>query len=304
MTGSVLSGLGISRAGLGVTTEGGVMMLCQKLRELLETERPLVMPDAYDALSARLIEIAGFRAIQCSGFSMALAARVAPEPKLDFAENLEITRKIVEAVNVPVMADGEDGFGGPERVFEVVAAYVDAGVAGINLEDQVLGAPGPKAVVDPGLMVEKIRAARKGAMAKGAGNLVLNARTDALAVLPDREAGLDESIRRGKRYLEAGADLVFVTGVKTIEEVRELVLHVNGPISIAAGLNYNIDAMTIKDLRDCGVARVSLPTIAVLSAIEAVRRTLSIVRDTEEFAELTQQGLLAGMDVVGRILNR
>ena len=280
------------------------MMLCQKLRDLLETERPLVMPDAYDAVSARLIELAGFRAVQCSGFSMALASRAVAEPKLTFGENLEITRKIVEAVQVPVMADGEDGFGGPERVFEVVAAFADAGVAGVNIEDQLLGTPGPKAVVDSALMVEKVRAGREGADSRGAGKLVLNARTDALAALPDRAAGLDESICRGNQYLDAGADMVFVTDVKTVEEARELVLQVKGRVSIAAGLPYNINAMSIKDLRACGVARVSLPTVAVLSAVEAIRRTLSILRESDEFTELSRLGLLAGMDRVGGILGR
>ncbi len=280
------------------------MMLCQKLRELLETERPLVMPDAYDAVSARLIEMAGFRAIQCSGFSMALASRAVAEPKLTFGENLEITRRIVEAVRVPVMADGEDGFGGPERVFEAVAAFADAGAAGINIEDQLLGTPGLKAVVDSSLMVEKIRAAWEGAESRSAGSFVLNARTDALSVMPDRQVGLHEAICRGNEYLDAGADMVFVTGVRTIEEARELVLQVKGRVSVAAGLPDNISAMSIKDLRTCGVARVSLPTIAVLSAVEAVRHTLSILRESEDFTELARQGLLAGMDRVGGILGR
>jgi 2-methylisocitrate lyase-like PEP mutase family enzyme len=280
------------------------MSSCQKLRDLLESECPLVMPDAYDALSARIIEIAGFRAIQCSGFSMALASRAAAETKLCFEENLDITRKIVEAVQVPVMADGEDGFGGPERVFDVVAAYVEAGVSGINIEDQVLDLPGTKAVVDSELMAEKIRAAREGALSKNAGDLVLNARTDALAVTPDREAGLQEAICRGNHYLKAGADLIFVTGVKTLEETRELVLQVNGRISVAAGLPYNINAMSIKDLRDCGVARVSLPTIAVLAALKAIRHTLSIIRESEQFTEIAQLGLVASMEDAARILQR
>jgi len=280
------------------------MSNCQKLRDLLESERPLVMPDAYDALSARIIEMAGFRAIQCSGFSMALASRAVTETRLSFEENLDITRKIVAAVQVPVMADGEDGFGGPERVFDVVAAYVEAGVSGINIEDQLLGMSETKAIVDCALMEEKICAAREGARSKGAGDLVLNARTDALAVMPDRRAGLDEAIRRGNQYFSTGADLLFVTGVKTIEEARELVLQVNGHISIAAGLAYNISAMSVKDLRACGVARVSLPTIAVLSALEAIRYTLSIVSESEDFTEITQQGLLAGMDSVAGILGR
>ena len=280
------------------------MISCQKLRDLLKTERPLVMPDAYDALSARIIEITGFRAIQCSGFSMALASRAVAEAKLSFEENLEITRKIVAAVQVPVMADGEDGFGGPARVFDVVAAYVEVGVSGINIEDQVLGSGETKAVVDCALMEEKICAAREAAQSKGVGDLVLNARSDALAVMEDRRTGLDEAIRRGNQYFSAGADLFFATNVKTLEEARELVRQVNGPISIAAGLHYNISAMSIKDLRACGVARVSLPTIAVLSTLEAIRHTLSSVSESETFTETTQQGVFAGMESVARILGK
>ncbi len=294
----------VAHCNIAVKMEGNVMVLCQKLRDLLASERPLVMPDAYDVLSARLIELAGFRAIQCSGFSMALASLAVAEPKLTFEENLEITRKIVGAVQVPVMADGEDGFGGPGRVHDVVAAFVEAGVAGINVEDQNLGATGAKSVIDVALMMEKIHAAREGAESKGAGGLVLNARTDALAVAPDPDAGLEESIRRGNQYLDAGADMVFVTGVKTLEEARQLVRQVNGPVSIAAGLAYNIDAMSIKELRACGVARVSLPTIAVLSAAKAVQQTLSMVRQSEAFGDMVQQGLLAGMDCVAGLLER
>ena len=114
----------------------GNMNLRATLRDLLRTERPLIIPDAYDGLSARLIEMIGFKAVQCSGFSMALASRAIPEARLSFEKNLEITRDIVQSVKVPVMADGEDGFGPPSRVFETVGAYIDAGIAGINIEDQ------------------------------------------------------------------------------------------------------------------------------------------------------------------------
>lgn len=280
------------------------MSMCQALRSLLETEQPLIMPDAYDAASARLIELSGFRAVQCSGFSMALASCAVAEPKLGFEEMLDITRRIVAAVNVPVMADGEDGFGGPDRVVDVVAAYADAGVAGINLEDQLLRVSETKGIIDPELMAEKLRAAREGALHQGSADLVLNARTDALATMPERTAGLRESVSRGNRYFEAGADLVFVTGVKTAEEARLLVQEINGPISVAAGLVYNINDVSIKELRACGVARISLPTIAVLSAFAAIRHTLSVVRETEEFATLTQEGRVAGMDMVNQVLSR
>lgn len=283
--------------------EGDTMTMCRLLRNLLESERPLIMPDAYDALSARLIEMAGFKAVQCSGFSMALASSVLPEPKLSFDEMLDITRRIVSAVKVPVMADGEDGFGGPDHVFEVTAAYAEAGVAGINIEDQILRVSETKTIVDCELMVEKLRAGREGAASQGADDLVLNARTDALATMPDRTAGLRESIRRGNRYLEVGADLIFVTGVKTAEEARELAREINGPLSVAAGLAYNINTLSIKDLRDCDIARISLPTIAVLSAVAAIRHTLSVVRESEDFTPLIQEGHVAGMDVLTEVLH-
>ena len=128
----------------------------RRLRELIWAHETLVMPDAFDPLSARIIEYLGFPAVQCSGFSMALSALRPTEADLGMDANLELTRAIVGAVGVPVMADGEDGFGGAEVVAETVRAYVEAGVAGINLEDQVLGQPGPKRIVARELMIEKL----------------------------------------------------------------------------------------------------------------------------------------------------
>ena len=115
------------------------------LRELLTSPDTLVMPDAYDPLSARIIESLGFQAVQCSGYSFALAACCPSEAALGFERNLALTKSIVEAVQVPVMADAEDGFGGPPVVAQTARAFIRAGVAGINIEDQVLGQPGPSA---------------------------------------------------------------------------------------------------------------------------------------------------------------
>ena len=113
------------------------------LRGLITSPEMLLMPDAYDPLSARLIESVGFKAVQCSGYSFALAARCSSEAALGLERNLAMTKAIVEAVDVPVMADGEDGFGDPSVVAETVRAFIRVGVAGINIEDQVLGEPGP-----------------------------------------------------------------------------------------------------------------------------------------------------------------
>jgi 2-methylisocitrate lyase-like PEP mutase family enzyme len=268
------------------------MNQCSVLRRLLFGGETLVMPDAYDPISARIIERLGFKAVQCSGYSFSLAACCLTEAALGFDRNLAVTKSIVEAVRVPVMADGEDGFGDPPVVAETVRAFVCAGVAGINIEDQVLGQPGPKRTIDKSLMIEKIVAAREAARSEGTPELVLNGRTDALAAASDRHAGLDESIVRANAYLDAGADMAFVTAVATIDEVKVLVRGVHGPITIAAGLPYNIENMSVAEIKACGVARVSLPSVAVFSAIQAIIRTLTAVRDSENFSEILGENRL------------
>ena len=138
-------------------------------------------------------------------------------------------------------------------------------------------------------MVEKIRAAREAARQEGHPDLIINGRTDALSVAADRNAGLNESIARANLYLDAGADLAFVTGVATIAEVKTLVQGIHGPVSIAAGLPNNINTMSIADLRACGVRRVSLPVIAIFSAIQALTRTLAALRDSQDFSAIQQE---------------
>ena len=262
------------------------------LREMLTSHDTLVMPDAYDPLSARIIESLGFKAVQCSGYSFSLAAGCRCEAEFGFERNLALTKSIVEAVHVPVMADGEDGFGDPPVVAETVRAFVRAGVAGINIEDQVLGQPGPKRTIDRALMIEKIRAARGAAQREGQPELIINGRTDALAAAADRGDGLNESIVRANLYLDAGADLAFITGVATIEEVKALVHGIHGPVSIAAGLPNNINNMSVANLRACGVARVSLPAVAIFAVIRAISRSLAAIRDSQDFSLILQEKLL------------
>lgn len=175
------------------------------LRELLASGETVVMPDAYDPLSARTIEKLGFPAVQCSGFSIALS-ECEPEPTFGFERNLAATAAIVAAVAVPVMADGEDGFA---DVAATVKAYLEAGVAGINIEDQVLGAPGPKRLIP-----------LEAAVQAGVPDLIINGRTDALTAGPTPEEGLREAIARANAYLQAGADMAFVIGVATVEQAQ------------------------------------------------------------------------------------
>jgi 2-methylisocitrate lyase-like PEP mutase family enzyme len=269
---------------------------CQLLRSLLKSERPLVMPDAYDALSARLVENAGFKAVQCSGYSMALSAGCKAEDDFSFERNLQITQDIVRSVSIPVMADGEDGFGPPEEVMATVKAFANIGVSGINLEDQNLRSIGPKGVIDADLMAEKIIAARRAAEEGTVPDLVINGRTDALAVASDRRVGLKDAIDRATRYLEAGADLVFVTSVITLEEAKTLAKEIPGPLSIAAGLPNNIGTLSIDNLKNCGLARISLPTIAVFATIQAIKQTLLSINEYNDLQELQRLNLLCSME--------
>jgi len=273
----------------------------KRLKELLTAKETLVMPDAYDPISARIIEQAGFKAVQCSGYSFSVAACRKQEIDIGLEENIAVTARIVEAVSVPVMADGEDGFGGVGQIAKTIDRYVEVGAAGVNLEDQVLDRQPGARVVDAAVMQEKIRAAKKAARAAGDPDLVINGRTDALRAFGSRQEGLREAIRRGNLYLEAGADLVFVTGVSTLEEVGVLVEGIRGPVSIAAGLANNLEAFSINDLKALGVARVSLPSVAISASIKALLQAMEALK-SGVFRGLAQEGRLCSPQDIGRLL--
>lgn len=272
-----------------------------ELKQLLNSKETLVMPDAYDPMSARLIEQAGFKAVQCSGYSFSLAACRKNEIDIGLTENLALTAGIIQAVSVPVMADGEDGFGGVEQIPNTIEGYVRIGTAGVNLEDQVLDRQPGARVVDSALMQEKIRMAKKAAKTAGNPDLVINGRTDALRTFASKRDGINEAVRRGNLYLEAGADLVFVTGVSTLEEVRELVKGIHGPLSIAAGLANNLQSFSINDLKELGVARVSLPTIAISATIKALAGACDVLK-SGAFTSLIQEGRLCSSQDIGLLI--
>ena len=247
------------------------------LKNLLNSNETLIMPDAYDPISAKLIEYSQFKAIQCSGYSFSIAAGYPREIDINLSENLEMTRRIVESVDIPVMADGEDGYGGPEEVINTVNKFLQAGVAGINLEDQILDRKNRVSVIEEDLMTKKILVARE--TAEEIPDFIINARTDALKSVDDRQTGLEIAIDRANHYLESGADLTFITYVETLDEVKTIRRKVKGPISIAAGMPYNINNFSIEDLKKQGIARVSLPVLLILSSIGSIKQSLNSVNE-------------------------
>lgn len=273
------------------------------LKKLLLSEETLVMPDAYDPISAKLIENTGFKAVQCSGYSFSIAAGYKREIDVTIDENIEWTRRIVESVNVPVMADAEDGYGGPEEIIETVERFIEVGVAGLNIEDQIPDGKNKISVIDDDLMVQKIRVARETAEIEGIPDFIINGRTDALRSTDDRSEGLGIAIDRANQYLEAGADLAFITYVATLDEVKQITKEVKGLVSIAAGQSYNITEFSINDLKKYGVARISLPTLLIFSSLHAINKSLEYIKD-DNLKEMLEEGLLYPVNDLNNILNK
>ncbi len=277
-------------------------MKSKELRKLIFTGKTLVMPDAYDPLSARLIENSGFKAVQCSGYSFSIVAAMRKEIDVSRQDNVYITGKIVDAVDLPVMADAEDGFGNPKVVFETVKMFIDVGVAGLNIEDQKLDNDKDIRIINEDLMVEKLCAARDAAEAAQIPDFIINGRTDALGSSENREDSLNIAVERSNIYLNSGADMAFIPYVKTLEEVKTLNKEVKGPISIAAGMPYNINNFSIRDLENIGVARVSLPTILIYSSMKSINISLNRLRNDDIMG--MDENMLYKVDELNELLRR
>lgn len=272
------------------------------LENLILDIETLIMPNAYDPISAKMIENAGFKAVQCSGYSFSIQAGYSKESDVTLEENLEWTRRIVNAVDVPVMADAEDGYGDVATVRETVSNFMEVGVAGMNIEDQILGKPGPLQIINQEMMVEKISVARETAEAEGNPDLVINGRTDALRSTPDREEALNLAIERANAYLDSGATLAFITYAATMEEALTITREVKGPVTIAAGMPYNIHNFTIADLKKIGVARISLPTLLIYSSLKAMEKSLDNVKE-DNMEKMMENDDLFSVENLNGLLN-
>jgi 2-methylisocitrate lyase-like PEP mutase family enzyme len=245
----------------------------------------LVLPNAWDAMSARLVEEAGARAIATTsaGISWALGypdGQGAPREAM-----LAAVRRIVEAVRVPVTADVESGYGAgtPEDVAETARGVLAAGAVGLNLED----APGQGGapLLGAAANAERIAAARAAARAAGA-DLFVNARIDTYLRKAGDEAGrFDETVRRARAYVEAGADGVFVPLAPDADTVRRLAAAVGAPLNVIAGPG----SPPVAELRALGVARVSVGPGLARSVMAHVRRAAAELLGPGTYAALAEQ---------------
>jgi 2-methylisocitrate lyase-like PEP mutase family enzyme len=245
----------------------------------------LVLPNAWDAMSARLVEAAGATAIATTSAGISWALGHPDGQGLTREAMLAAVRVIVDAVRVPVTADVESGYGAgtPEDVAETARGVLDAGAVGLNLED----APGEHGapVLTMEAQVARIAAARAAASSAGI-DLFINARTDILLRKVGEEEGrFDETVRRARAYVAAGADGIFVPGVADAATIQRLAAAVGAPLNVIGGPGVP----SVPELRALGVARVSVGPGLTRAVMAQIRQATTELLGTGTYEALREQ---------------
>jgi len=247
------------------------------LGELLAAGEMVLAPGCYDALGARLVEDAGFGAAYMTGFGSAAARLGRPDIGLmTLPEMVDNARRIVDAVDIPVIADADTGYGNPINVIRTIREYEAAGVAAVHLEDQVMpkkcGHMEGKQLIQPAEMAAKVSAA---VAARRSPEFLIIARTDARA--PE---GLESAIERARLYRRAGADILFIEAPQSVQEIETVARRFEG---VPLLFNYAEGAKTppvdYEFLRELGFALVIFPISMLLVATAAMRSALARIKD-------------------------
>jgi methylisocitrate lyase len=259
------------------------------LRDLIFDPEILVIPVVHDPLCGRIAEQAGIKAIFSAGYANSAAYLGKPDVSLmTLREMVDCASRIVDAVNIPVFADGDTGYGNVTNVIRTVELYEKAGVAGLFIEDQVspkrCGHMEEKQVIPAIEMVAKIQAAVD---ARKDPDLVIMARTDAIAV-----HGIDEAIHRANLYRDAGADLLFVEAPRSIDEMRRICSEVKGPTFANNLPGGKTPFLTAQKLQDIGYAVVADATSCTYVIAHAVRELFAELAKTGSSAAFTDRMIL------------
>src|SRR5579863_1152620 len=241
-----------------------------RLRDLLATPQMLVAPFVFDCLQAKLAAAAGFDAIYMTGFGTAAARGYPDLGLLTMSEMVANARAIANSVNVPVICDADTGYGNPLNVWRTVREYEDAGASALHIEDQVFpkrcGFLQGKQVIPMESMLPKVRAACD---ARRDPNLVIIARTDALAV-----NGWDDVERRARAYRASGADLLFVDGIKTLDDLK-LYAEKLGDLPLI----YNGDLLPLDQLKNYPF-KVTIHIGTLLTIYDSIRTAMTDLKRT------------------------
>ena len=250
--------------------------MAAKLREKIANGDFMPMPCCFDALSAKMIEQAGFGVTFMSGFAASASRLGQPDLGLmSYAEVVDQARHITDAISIPVIADGDTGYGNAMNVRRTVEGFAKAGCAGVLIEDQLApkrcGHTPGKDVVSRDEAFDRIKAAVD-ARQEGTDILIMG-RTDA-----NHTHGLEEAIHRGKQYQEIGADIIFIEAPKTVEEMETICREVPGchmANIVEGGLTPNL---SMEQLQDVGFQFAAYPLTLLAASMQAMKQTLELMR--------------------------
>ena len=245
-----------------------------RLRALHHAGTPLVLPNAWDVVSARLIEEAGFPAVATTSAGVAWTLGWPDGERIPLAEMLDVVARVARAVSVPVTADLEAGYGPlPEDVAVTTRGAIDAGAVGMNLEDGTPDDAHP--LFDVEAQVERVIAAREAGADRGV-PIVINARTDVfLRQVGAPETRLAEAVRRLQAYRDAGADCLFAPGVWDAATIGTLVREVGAPLNVLG----KRETPSVAELARLGVARISLGSGLLCAALGLTRELIATLRE-------------------------
>lgn len=276
-----------------------------RYRALLRSGEFIVSPGVYDGYSVRLVEKAGFKTAATSGAAISNALLGIDDiGVMTLTENVDHCRNLARSVDIPITADADNGYGNPVNVHHAVRLFEEAGVAGVNIEDQVApkrcGHMPGKDVVPLDEMVRKIEAA---CLARRSDDFVIVARTDALAL-----EGIDGTLARVKAYAQAGADMIFPDAVKREEDIARIVEAAGVPVTVNMGFGIRARPTTplipIPRLKALGVRRMSLPRMLPAAAIKAMTTALALMRGVMETGEpIDRPDLLAGIEDIMQLMD-
>ena len=276
----------------------------RKYRNLIASGEFIVSPGVYDGYSIRLVEAAGYKTATTSGAAISNALLGVPDSGvLGLTDNVNHCRHLAQSVAIPLTADADTGYGNPMNVHYTVRQFEQAGVAGVNIEDQVspkrCGHMPGKDVVSLEEMVRKIEAA---CLARQDDAFVIVARTDAIAV-----EGMEGTLRRVRAYARAGADMIFPDAVHSEEQIARIVEAAGVPVTINMGFGIRSRPTTpllpIPRLKALGVRRISLPRMLPAAAIRAMQQALHLMRGVIETGEpVDRPDLLAGIEEIMQLM--
>jgi 2-methylisocitrate lyase-like PEP mutase family enzyme len=277
----------------------------RKFRELLAKGGLIVAPGVYDGYSARLVEKAGFEmaATTGAGISNSLLG-IDDIGVMGLAENVGHCRMLARTLSIPLTADADTGYGNPMNVHYTVQMFEEAGLAGINIEDQVhpkrCGHMPGKEVVS---LIEGAKKIEAACLARQDPAFAIIARTDALAV-----EGEDGMLRRARAYADAGADMIFADAIRTEDQIKRLVDAARVPVTVNMGFGIRArpttPLMSIKRLAEIGVRRVTLPRMLPAAAIHGMMQALDAMKETIASGEPADRpDLLVDIDAIMRLMD-